>query len=63
MLGVTERGQLHYKACLLLAYLGIWGPRGKQARKKITRMDITDPEHQKKLGLLLHNGASVESVH
>lgn len=60
--GFTERGQLHYKACLLLAYFGILGSRVKQARREITIVDITDPEHQKKVGLLLHNRASVECV-
>ena len=43
--------------------LGFWGQGANRQEKKITIMDITDPEHQKKVGLLLHNGASVESVH
>lgn len=46
-----------------LSLFGILGSRGKQERREITIINITDPEDQKKLGLLLHNGARVECVH
>ena len=47
---------------MILAYLGILVSKGKLAGREIAILDITDPKHGEKVGLLLHNSTSVECV-